>query len=171
MRKFLDEKMINSKTIWNMRSTSVVQHTYFQHIKFQRKEKPLLPIPSNAWTNKRYTLNGIPVALYKSFSQMHECKSKVELTIIDVPIPFFPSRYRFLGSGYRPISSTDPIPGCVSGYTAVCTTSYYVLQLFNGVLHHTHIYTHTYTHTHIHTHIYTHTHTHTHTVWWVNKKI
>ncbi len=36
----------------------------------------------------------------------------------DVPIyPFFPSRY--LGSGYRPIPSTDPIPGCVSGYTAV----------------------------------------------------
>ncbi len=31
--------------------------------------------------------------------------------------PFFPSRY--LGSGYRPIPSTDPIPGCVSGYTAV----------------------------------------------------
>ncbi len=43
----------------------------------------------------------------------------------DVPIPFFPSRYRFryLGVGYRPIPSTDPIPGCVSGYTAVCTTS------------------------------------------------
>ncbi len=43
----------------------------------------------------------------------------------DVPIPFFPSRYRlrYLGSGYRPIPSTDPIPRYVSGYTALCTTS------------------------------------------------
>ncbi len=48
--------------------------------------------------------------------------------IRDVTIPFFPSRYRYryLGSGYpipRPILSTDSIPGCVFGYTVVCTSS------------------------------------------------
>ncbi len=48
-----------------------------------------------------------------------------DIDIRDVPIPCFPSRYRFryLGSGYRPIPSTDPIPGYVSGYTALCTIS------------------------------------------------
>ncbi len=41
----------------------------------------------------------------------------------NVPIPFIPSRIRYLCAWYRPIPSTDPIPGYVSGYSALCTTS------------------------------------------------
>lgn len=52
----------------------------------------------------------------------------------DVPIPFFPSQYRFryLGSGYQPILSTDPIPGRVSVYTAV---SLFIQPCVNATLH------------------------------------
>ena len=54
----------------------------------------------------------------------------------DVPIPFFPSRYRFryLDSGYRPIPSTDPIPGCVSIQLQFILALYELIELFYGVL-------------------------------------
>ncbi len=59
--------------------------------------------------------------------------------------PFSPSQYRFryLGSGYRlRIPSTDPIPGCVSGYTAVCVllALYELIKIFYGVLIYIYIY-------------------------------
>ncbi len=59
------------------------------------------------------------MAVWSTLLKKHSTK------IRDVPIPFFPFRYRFqyLGSGYRPIRSSDPIPGYVSGYTALCTNT------------------------------------------------
>ncbi len=65
------------------------------------------------WSSHPYPECWIP----DNFQATAENLSLSSLFDRDVPIPFFPSRY--LGSGYRPIPSTDPIPGCVSGYTAV----------------------------------------------------
>jgi len=61
--------------------------------------------------------------------------SKCDLSVFisrDVPIPLFSSQY--LDSGYRPIPSTDPIPGCVSIELQFILALYDLLELFYGVL-------------------------------------